>query len=197
MHRKGRLYTPTGISELFDIHHGVAQGDPCSPLLFVLLLDWVLGPVIRNWQMIGLGFKFFTSLINHIMFMDDMLVIGSSMAQVLLLVRDVEHALSKIGLNLNPDKLNWIATDNIPDTEFPLGDCRVSRSSELLFLGVPLRLHRPQDVTIRRGAAFAVYHSWRPLLRLPGHVPERLQLLRSTSSSALLWGSASLRLGPW
>eukprot|EP00971_Amphidinium_carterae_P208371 4134447-Amphidinium_carterae.1 len=67
----GRLDTPSGVSEAFQVDRRVAQGDPCSPLLFACSWNgfWLSGICKRCGWAFSSSQVFFIN--NHIWFMDD------------------------------------------------------------------------------------------------------------------------------
>ena len=45
---KARVLTPDGITEYFDIHAGVLQGDTLAPYLFTIVLDYAMRTAIAG-----------------------------------------------------------------------------------------------------------------------------------------------------
>lgn len=79
---------------------GVRQGDPLSPLLFNMVLDWVLGELDSE-----LGIKLGASTrVNHLAFADDTAILTTTPQGLVKLLGEMEVALSKVGLRPNAKK---------------------------------------------------------------------------------------------
>ena len=82
------------------INRGIFQGDSLSPMLFVMSLiplSWILNSQ-KN------GYKIEKHNINHLIYMDDLKIYGSSNKQTTSLVNTSSLFLQNIGLELGPAK---------------------------------------------------------------------------------------------
>ena len=78
----------------------IFQGDSLSPMLLAMSLiplSWVL-----NYQ--KNGYKIDKNYINHLIYMDDLKIYGSSNKQTALFVNTSSLFLHNIGLELGPDE---------------------------------------------------------------------------------------------
>jgi hypothetical protein len=79
---------------------GVRQGDPLSPLLFNMVLDWVLGELDPE---LGVKLRSGTRM-NHLAFADDTCLTTSTPLGMNRLLAELEAALMKVGLRPNAKK---------------------------------------------------------------------------------------------
>ncbi|GBN88201.1 Retrovirus-related Pol polyprotein from type-1 retrotransposable element R2, partial [Araneus ventricosus] len=75
---------------------GVRQGDPMSPLLFLLVFDQVLN-AIPDYE----GFHFENKRINHIAFADDLVLVADSMVGLNNIINRILPALTWSGLSIS------------------------------------------------------------------------------------------------
>ena len=177
-------------SGFFGSSRGIRQGDPLSPLLFLLIME-VLSRMLRRTKEAGLikGFKAGDSAeedlsVSHLLFADDTIVFCDVDPEQLLHLRMVLSCFEPVtGLGVNMAKSELVPMGQVLNLSL-LADilcCRIG-SLPMSYLGLPL------------GASFKTSSVWHPMLekverRLAGwkklYLPkgERLTLLKSTLSS--------------
>ncbi|XP_060170890.1 uncharacterized protein LOC132601849 [Lycium barbarum] len=122
---------------------GLRQGDPISPLLFVICMEYFAR--IMQWVAKQQGFEFHTKFksmrLNDLCFVDDMLIFGKEERNsVVLMLRGLKTFSMTSGLTTNATKSNIFSAkmDNKDLDEL----CEVTRYAKgiLLFkyLGVPI-----------------------------------------------------------
>jgi hypothetical protein len=177
-------------SGFFGSSRGIRQGDPLSPLLFLLIME-VLSRMLRRTKEAGLikGFKAGNSAeedrsVSHLLFADDTIVFCDADPEQLLHLRMVLSYFEAVtGLGVNMAKSELVPMGQVLNLSL-LADilcCRIG-SLPMSYLGLPL------------GASFKASSVWNPILekverRLAGWKKlylskgERLTLLKSTLSS--------------
>ncbi|WCJ37950.1 Retrovirus-related Pol polyprotein from type-1 retrotransposable element R2 [Euphorbia peplus] len=105
-----------GLSSFFPGAHGVRQGDPMSPLLFVLCMEY-LSRLLKLWS--SHGFKFHkgcTQLrLNHLCFAHDLFLFSKGdVSSVTLLIECLQDFSSVSGLKVNFSKSNVFVSSGVP-----------------------------------------------------------------------------------
>ena len=95
-------------SRSFMVERGVRQGDPLSPVLFLVVIKHVLADLKRSWDTRGFGSPVGTGAIGdritHTAFADDVTLIASSWRQLRVMLLELKARLGDYGLNLHQSK---------------------------------------------------------------------------------------------
>uniref|UniRef100_A0A2N9GQ21 Reverse transcriptase domain-containing protein n=1 Tax=Fagus sylvatica TaxID=28930 RepID=A0A2N9GQ21_FAGSY len=177
-------------SGFFGSSRGLRQGDPLSPLLFLLVME-VLSQLLRRTEEVGLicGFKAGSATvsglsISHLLFADDTIVFCDADRDQLLHLRMVLacfEAMTGLGVNMGKSELVPVGEVSNVDQLAEILCCRVG-VLPMSYLGMPL------------GSSFKASSVWNPILekierKLAGWKKlylskgGRLTLLKSTLSS--------------
>lgn len=82
---------------------GIKQGDPMSPLLFNAVLD----PLLHALDSKQLGFRLGDGQLASLAFADDLVLVSDSYEGLQSMLREVEHYLRSVRLQLNPAKTQY------------------------------------------------------------------------------------------
>ena len=104
-------------SREFNVERGVRQGDPISPLLFILVMDQILRPLEERWSKASIrrrGHPFGIQLrgrecLTNLRFADDVLLVSSSKADIRKMLEHFKAEASKYGLSLHMGKTKILA----------------------------------------------------------------------------------------
>ena len=102
-----QLYGCTSDSPV-HLEQGAKQGAPESGLLFIATMNNALQPIQEQWQAQDYGMMLDGYRLTHMLFVDDLMLIGPSPQQVSHMLTQVKPALKSIGLHLNEDKTDFV-----------------------------------------------------------------------------------------
>ena len=172
----------------FDSTRGLRQGDPFSPLLFLVIME-VLSRMLRHTEEGGFirGFQAGRTdglCVSHLLYANDTIIFCEAEPEQILYIRMVLTFFGAItGLRVNMNKSEMVLVGEVLDLPrlATLLSCKI-RSTPLNYLSMPL------------GAPYNALSMWDPILekierRLAGWKKlylskgERLTLLKSTLSS--------------
>ena len=87
------------MSKSFRIERGTKQGNPISPILFNACLESILRKIKAKWRKKKHGITLkATERRTNLRFADDLLLIGTSLAQARAMLSDLISEASKYGL---------------------------------------------------------------------------------------------------
>ena len=72
------------------MRRGVRQGSPLSGLLFIMILSDVLRPLEKIWDDLRLGCGCGAHRYNHLLFADDLVLIGKNSAEIIRMLADLQ-----------------------------------------------------------------------------------------------------------
>ena len=108
VHVLRRLYTnQTGQvvsdchSRTFALGRGTKQGDPMSSTIFNAVLESLMRRLKEKWGASRLGFKMQPWTLTNLRFADDILLLGSTRAQVRRMLEDLSEAAAEVGLKIH------------------------------------------------------------------------------------------------
>ena len=167
---------------------GTKQGAPESGLYFVSTLSHILTPLKEKWDHSGEGCPLDHTVLNHLIFADDLLLISPSPHRALTMYNEVKPALAAAGLEVNDAKTAFLTThpqqaDSLPGTN--------ANQTGMKILGRTFTLsdNTPQEMDLKIGIAWARFNRLRHILRANTPLPHRLRIFTSCVGQALLWAS--------
>ena len=118
---KGKVRSPDGDTEYFDIVAGVLQGDTLAPYLFIICLDYVLRTSIdkireNRFELTKERSRRYTAkTITDADDADDIAILANTPNQAETLLHSLERAAAGIGLNVNAHKTEYMCYNQTGD----------------------------------------------------------------------------------
>ena len=102
--RKARLKINSQVSNWFKVTQGTPQGDPISPLLFLLCIN----PIIEHINQKGKGYKLNKWVkISILAYANDLVLIGSNRKEIEKILKWLEKWMNTYGLKINHNKSTY------------------------------------------------------------------------------------------
>ena len=139
------------------MHRGLPQGAPESPLLFALVTEMVLRPLLLRWK--DAGWTFDSLHLSAVCYADDVLLVSSSKESPESMVSDVIEGFAKVGLAVSTEKCHWSCHPASPEASLSFGGDQVKFEPALTFVGTVLDLNGNDGLAIanRRAQATKAY----------------------------------------
>ena len=171
-----------------EMHRGLPQGAPESPLLFALVTEMVLRPLLSRWR--AAGWTFDSLHLSAVCYADDVLLVSRSKEGLESMVADVIEGFVRVGLAVSTEKCHWSSYPSFTGTSLSFGADQVEWETSLTFVGTILDLNGNDGLAIayRRAQATKVYFKWKQVLQCPSAPLRcRVELLTKTVVPAVLW----------
>ena len=105
---RGRVRIGNQMSETFNIHSGLKQGDALSPLLFNLVLEYAIKEMQKSND--GLQLNGTTQILTYA---DDIALLGDNKETLINNAKILLDKTKELGLQINVEKTKYMVTDRI------------------------------------------------------------------------------------
>ena len=173
-----------------QLRRGIPQGAPESPLIFVLVTEFVLRPLLRKWRSRGSGWTMDLLWLAAICYADDVLLISSSVDDLEKMAAEVAEAFCQVGLDVSSSKCHWTSYPKLPDVQLNLSGGRLPWEAQITFVGAIFNLGGNDGAALEHRLAQAnkVFYRWAPYLQFrQASVQKRVRLLCGTVFLSALW----------
>ena len=171
------------------LKRGSKQGAPESGLLFILAIQYLLHPLVEEWNTHNRGFKIDDITLSHLIFVDDLIIIANTPEEAAHMLKQAEAALGKGGLHINKDKTSYI-------TDLPQRAATCLPGKNLNKTGIPvlgrhfiLGDNTDQEIQRREAVAWSKFHKIKHILRAPTSIHHRIHIFNACVIQSLLWAS--------
>jgi len=128
---KGKVVTPNWSSEVFEFKRGVFQGDPLSPLIFLLSFNPILD-YLKSEEKHGYYFNKDSNLRHVNPFADDFNLATGRRDTHQRIINNINSTVDIMGLTLKPSKCRSlsIVSGSFKPLQFKIGDSNISTVME-------------------------------------------------------------------
>ena len=167
---------------------GSKQGAPESGMMFVLALHHALEPLIDIWQQEGTGFPIEDDYLNHVSFVDDICLIGTTPLEVARMFEQLETHLATAGLKINKGKTEYLTSTTAHTDKLP-GKNRNKEGIKILGRTFRLADNTDQEISRREQIAWSKFMRIRHILKAKTELQHRIKIYRACVVQSFLWAA--------
>ncbi|KAH7666357.1 hypothetical protein AAVH_43283, partial [Aphelenchoides avenae] len=172
------------------IRRGVRQGDTISPKLFTAALEMIFRKL--KWEeRRNAGINIDGRRLTHLRFADDIVLVGSSRADVQQRLEELNEKSKAVGLRINKDKTEWFEYFQTSERIYLEGE-EIRRTNKYVYLGQQLTedhsANMDGEIGRRRKAAWLSFNNIQEVLKRMSDAKLRASLFNTTVLPALLYG---------
>ena len=176
-------------TDYFDITSGVKQGDVLSPILFVVVVDWILRRTVGEED----GIEWMgTARLLELAYADDIALLSEDVDSMRRVTEKLALEASKVGLEINRTKTKVMAAQPREDISIVLEGEAIGRVESFEYLGsfVCQDGDVRKEAGVRVGKAGAVFSRMKKVWNSGGiSLKTKLRLFNATVMTVLLYGS--------
>ncbi|XP_073668649.1 uncharacterized protein [Paramisgurnus dabryanus] len=183
------------LTEEFEVRTGVRQGCMLSPMIFLLVVDWVMHQTTKTGKT-GIQWSINQSL-EDLDFADDLCLMSQKCQHMQQKTDNLVHEASKTGLQINLEKTVIMTLFKKQQQPITLGDSELKEVTSFTYLGsmVSARGGSDEDIKARIGKARYAFITLRPVWRSTSlSVRNKIRIFNSNVKSVLLYGSETWRV---
>ena len=172
------------------MERGLPQGAPESPLLFVLITEFVLRPLLHRWRERGSGWCFSGLHISAVCYADDIILLSLGKKDLVRMISEVIEQFASVGLEVSSEKCHWTSYPARPQEKLRFNLAKVTWESSLIFVGTVLSCNSSDKCAMeyRLAQATKVFHKWKGVLQCKSTpLVKRISLAGKTVFAAALW----------
>ena len=190
---KAKIMTPEGITLEFLTNLGILQGDVLAPLIFIIVLDFILRLAIGPRD----GFKVGTDFIADLDFADDLATITDSFSENSRLCQSISDIAGRYGLLINIGKTKYMSY-NIPrpvnsDERVFVNGTPLEEVDDFKYLGSYIA-STSRDINVRKGLAWKALQSLDAFWKSDMSRKIKTKIFRTAVEPVLLYGAETWTL---
>lgn len=197
---KAKVVSPDGITDYFELHAGVLQGDTLAPYLFVIVLDYVLRKAISGYEE-ELGFTLTKRLskrhgpemVTDLDFADDIVLISEVLTQAQELLGRVESVAESVGLHCNVKKTKVMTFNHEQINITAKNGEQIEVVKDFKYLG-SYTASTEKDLKVRKAQAWKALNKLHNIWKSNVHRKIKLKVFCALVESILLYGCESWTL---
>ena len=176
-------------TESFEITSGVKQGDVLSPVLFILVVDWIMRRVVEDED--GIAWVD-SSRLSDLAYADDIALLSEDADGMNRITEKLAREAGKVGLEINQGKTKVLTVQPREDVRIELGENLIDEVNSFEYLGsfVCNDGDVRKEAGIRIGKAGAVFSKMKKVWSSPGiSLKTKVRLFNSTVMTIVLYSS--------
>ena len=194
LNSNSRVRTPDGLTDAFWTLIGVLQGDTLAPLLFVIVLDYILRQSMKDENGLTLiprrSRRVPGLTVTDLDYADDIALLSDTIEKAQNLLHDLETAAEAVGLHVNVLKTEYMIINiNDPDPDIKsLDGSSLNQVSDFKYLGSYIADSK-KDFQTRKGMAWSACNKLQKIWnsKIPSSL--KLKFFRACVEPVLLYGS--------
>ena len=183
------------LTEPFDVKTGVRQGCLLSPMIFLMVVDWVMRETTKDGKT-GVQWTL-TQCLEDLDFADDLCLMSQKQQHLQLKTDKLTEEAAKTGLQVNTEKTEVMKVLNKQQAPITLNGNSLKEVDSFTYLGsvVSVTGGADEDVKARTGKARHAFITLRPVWRSTAiSTRNKLRIFNSNVKSVLLYGSETWRV---
>ena len=189
------VITPIGLTEYFKITAGIFQGDTLAPLLFIIVIDYILRKTFKTTTDQGIeilprqGSRQPAENIKDLSYADDVTLLAQSLENAEQLLIKLEKAAAQVGLDINTDKTKVMTVNNTINYQIKTSkDIPIEETTTFKYLGSNIP-DSTTDFNKRKSLAWAAMKKLDKIWKSSIHRSLKIRFFLSSVESILLYGS--------
>ena len=149
------------------LERGLPQGAPESPLVFVMVTELVLRPLLARWRERGSGWAMDSLWIAAVCYADDIILLSSSKADLHRMIHELVDGFAAVGLSIGAEKTHWTSLPTAEGEVMRVVNADVAWEPSITFVGAVVDLSGSEALAIdyRTAQAMKAWGRWKPFLR--------------------------------
>ena len=196
---KAKVLTPEGPTLEFLTNLGILQGDVLAPLIFIIVLDYILSLAIPS-DAPGLTLQQRKSSrhpatkMSDLDFADDLVTLSNTIEENTELCQSIATVAARFGLLFNLKKTKYM-TWNIPRPFYPVmvGDVQLEEVDDFKYLGSYIA-SATHDISVRKATTWRAMHCLDSLWKSDLSRKTKIKVFRTAVEPILLYGSETWTL---
>ena len=147
-----------------NMNRGLPQGAPESPLIFTLVTELVLRPLLGRWRDRGSGWSMDAFWLAGVCFADDIILVSRSKTDLEAMITEVVSAFAAAGLDVSPRKCHWTSKPMDTGGSLDIAGEAIAWERDLVFVGGKLNLNGNDGQAMADWLAQGnkAFHKWQP-----------------------------------
>ena len=183
------------LTDNFEIKTGVRQGCLLSPMIFLIVVDWIMRETTKA-NKTGIQWSL-TQCLEDLDFADDLCLLAQKQQHMQQKTDKLAQEAAKTGLHINIDKTEVMTLLKKQQTPITLDDKNLQEVDQFTYLGsiVSTTGGSDEDVRARIGKARYAFISLGPVWKTASlSTAYKLRIFNSNVKSVLLYGSETWRI---